>query len=97
MTTCSGWSAGGAIPLTSRAPMATTGSCCGWIERDNKLAFLHPEAAYAAAQRLASSQGGSLTVGVKTLWKRLDHAKLLARKDGPAHDPRDDRLSAGCA
>jgi hypothetical protein len=55
------------------------GSCVGWIESDQL--YLEPTAAYATAQALAAAQGESITVSPRTLWKRLDEAKMLASKD----------------
>jgi hypothetical protein len=54
----------------------------GWCDRDGETAFLEPEAAYSAAQRLATSQGQLIGVGSRTLWKRLGEAGLLAMRDG---------------
>ena len=55
------------------------GELIGWAEDDR--IYLHPEAAYAAAQRLASTQGRVLAVEPRTLWKRLAEAGLLVATD----------------
>jgi hypothetical protein len=47
----------------------------GWIDRDDL--YLEPEAAFAAVQRFARDGGESITVGSKTLHKRLHERKLL--------------------
>ena len=55
------------------------GELIGWVEHDQ--IYLHPDAAYAAAQRLATTQGRVLAVEARTLWKRLAEAKLLMAAD----------------
>jgi hypothetical protein len=55
------------------------GPCIGWT--DGETVSLEPESAYALAQKLAMESGHALGVGPKTLWKRLDDADLIARKD----------------
>jgi hypothetical protein len=55
------------------------GPCIGWT--DGETVSLEPESAYALAQKLAMESGHALGVGPKTLWKRLDDAGLIARKD----------------
>jgi hypothetical protein len=57
----------------------TNGVCIGW--RDEELAYLDPDVAFATAQRLAVDQGDSITIGAKTLWARMEDRGLLARKD----------------
>lgn len=52
----------------------------GWIVSDEQV-YLQPDSAYAAAQHLASEKRESLTVGEKTLWKRLHDAGMLASVD----------------
>ena len=46
------------------------GSRIGWVEGDNL--YLDPEAAFAAAQKMARDQGSSLPITSRTLWKRLE-------------------------
>jgi len=50
------------------------GERIGWIEDDQ--IYLQPDAAYSTVQRLASSEG--LTVTPQVLWKRLNQAGYLA-------------------
>jgi hypothetical protein len=47
----------------------------GWVDGDNL--YLQPEAAYASAQEMAVSQGESLTVSPRVLWKRLRESNML--------------------
>jgi hypothetical protein len=51
----------------------------GWIRQDDLL--LDPEAAFAAAQKLARDQGTTMQVRQRTLWKRLAEQGLLASRD----------------
>jgi hypothetical protein len=53
----------------------------GWCDRDGETAFLEPESAYSAAQKLATGQGSAVGVGSRTLWKRLAEGGLLAMRD----------------
>jgi hypothetical protein len=55
------------------------GKRIGWVAADDL--FLEPEAAYAEAQELARSQGNSLPVEPRTLWRRLRECGLLASRD----------------
>lgn len=55
------------------------GNRIGWIDGDNL--YLEPEASYGVAQRLARDGGEPLSVGSKTLHKRLDERSLLASKE----------------
>jgi hypothetical protein len=55
------------------------GELVGWLQDEDL--FLEPEAAYAAAQRLARDQGLSLTVTPRTLWKRAAERGALASRD----------------
>jgi hypothetical protein len=55
------------------------GPCVGWL--DTHAVYLNPDAAYAAAQRLAVSQGGAIAVSPKALWSRLANAGLLVARD----------------
>jgi hypothetical protein len=52
------------------------GDRVGWVDDDHL--YLEPEAAYAAAQRVAGEGGDTLTVGTKTLHKRLHERGILA-------------------
>ncbi|MGQ9686827.1 MAG: hypothetical protein ACUVT2_11050 [Thiobacillaceae bacterium] len=45
------------------------GECVGWV--DGEYLLLEPNAAFAAAQRLAREQGTSLPITPRTLWKRM--------------------------
>jgi hypothetical protein len=56
----------------------------GWVVSENEV-YLQPDNAYAAAQHLASEKRESLSVGEKTLWKRLHDAGMLASVDGTDH------------
>jgi hypothetical protein len=58
------------------------GHLVGWLDGINL--YLEPETAYAEAQSLASAEGQPISIGAKTLWKRLGEAKLLLSKD-PDH------------
>jgi hypothetical protein len=55
------------------------GDRLGWIRKDDLL--LDPDAAYAAAQKLARDQGTAIATKQRTLWKRLDEQGLLASRD----------------
>jgi hypothetical protein len=52
------------------------GDKIGWIDKDN--IYLEPDAAFAAAQKLAHAQGDSLSVTERTLRKRLQESGYLA-------------------
>ncbi|MDA2929331.1 DUF927 domain-containing protein [Acidobacteria bacterium AH-259-O06] len=52
------------------------GTCIGWLDGNDL--YLEPDAAFAAAQRLARDQGDSLPVTKNTLWRRLKERGLLA-------------------
>ena len=52
------------------------GARVGWLDGDDL--YLEPEAAFAAAQRLARESGDAVPVGSKTLHKRLHEKGLLA-------------------
>jgi hypothetical protein len=60
--------------------MGVKGPCIGWLD-DDGLALLEPNVAYAAVQRLAREQGDALSVGVKTLWKRMKDRGYTIRHD----------------
>ena len=53
----------------------------GWVAPNDMTAYLDPESAYAADQRFASTQGSTLAVSARTLWKRLAAANLLTLRD----------------
>jgi hypothetical protein len=55
------------------------GECLGWVCEDD--VFLDPDAAFAAAQKLARDQGTSIPIKQRTLWKRLAEQGLLASRD----------------
>ena len=55
------------------------GALVGWLDGDDLL--LDPEAAYAAAQRLARDQGSGALVSAKTLWKRMAEQGKLGSRD----------------
>jgi hypothetical protein len=55
------------------------GDRIGWVEKG--VAYLELKAAYGMAQRMASSEGQVLSVGDRTLWRRLHEAGLLAKHD----------------
>lgn len=55
------------------------GKRIGWI--DAAELFLEPEAAYAEVQELARSQGDSIPISPRTLWRRLRERELLASWD----------------
>jgi Domain of unknown function (DUF927) len=55
------------------------GVLIGWLNGDS--IFLEPETAFAAVQRFARDQGDAITIGAKTLWKRMNGQGLLARHD----------------
>jgi hypothetical protein len=68
---------------TGYVPSGTRGRVIGWVAGDAVL--LEPEAAFAAAQRLADQQGEGLPVGKQTMWKRLRERGFLARH-GEGHN-----------
>jgi hypothetical protein len=51
------------------------GNRIGWL--DDEELYLEPDAAYAAAQRMAGEQGDALAVTQTTLWKRLKERGFL--------------------
>jgi hypothetical protein len=55
------------------------GDRLGWIRKDDLL--LDPDAAFAAAQKLARDQGTAIPIKQRTLWKRLAEQSLLASRD----------------
>ena len=56
----------------------------GWVVSEDEV-YLQADNAYAAAQHLASEKRESLSVGEKTLWKRLHDAGMLASVDSTDH------------
>jgi hypothetical protein len=65
--------------LESESARNPKGDHVGWLDGD--VALLNPDAAFAAAQKLAQEQGEFLSVGQKTLWQRMRDRGLLARSD----------------
>jgi hypothetical protein len=63
----------------SRLEWRPQGKRIGWI--DDADLYLEPEAAYAEAQELARSQGDSVPISARTLWRRLRERGLLASCD----------------
>jgi hypothetical protein len=55
------------------------GDCIGWTDGDD--VYLEPTASYRAAQLMGGNGAGSLTIGLKTLNKRLKDAGMLATTD----------------
>src|SRR5262249_53104986 len=55
------------------------GKRIGWVDSD--AVFLEPEAAFADVQRLAGEQGENLSVGTRTLWRRMKEKGVLASWD----------------
>jgi hypothetical protein len=55
------------------------GERLGWVREDDL--FLDPDAAFAAAQKLARDQGTSIPIKQRTLWKRMAEQGLLASRD----------------
>ena len=77
---CWGWELNVVGPGTyERAAWRPNGERLGWIRQDDLL--LDPDAAYAAAQKLARDQGTAIATKQRTLWKRLDEQGLLASRD----------------
>jgi hypothetical protein len=68
---------------TGRPASQTRGRVVGWTA--GEWVLLEPDAAFAAAQRLAEQQGEGLPVGKNTMWKRLRERNFLVRYD-PAHN-----------
>ncbi|MEL7641074.1 MAG: hypothetical protein AAGU21_15660 [Solidesulfovibrio sp.] len=55
------------------------GKLAGWV--DDKSIYLDPDVAFGAVQALASSQGSPITLGLKTLQKRLANKGLIESAD----------------
>lgn len=62
------------------AAVQPRGRRIGWLHKDASL-LLEPGAAFAAAQRMAREQGTGLSIGQRTLWKRMHEKGLLASRD----------------
>ena len=63
------------------------GEQVGWIE--DGVALLNPEAAFAAAQKLAQDQGDFLTIGQKMLWSRMRDRGILVGSDADRNLKRE--------
>ncbi|MCC2663875.1 MAG: helicase, superfamily, partial [Geminicoccaceae bacterium] len=74
-----GWQLNAAGSGDEREASRPYGERLGWIRHDDLL--LDPDAAFAAAQKLARDQGTSIPIKQRTLWKRLDEQGLLASRD----------------
>lgn len=61
------------------------GTRIGWIEGE---VYLIPDVAFAVAQKLAQSQGTSLPVTQRTLWKRLAEKRYLVSAEPGRHTVR---------
>jgi hypothetical protein len=66
-----------------RSDYRPQGARIGWMDGDD--VYLEPEASYQAAQRLARDGGEPITVGSKTLHKRLHEKGLLASTEPERH------------
>jgi hypothetical protein len=53
----------------------------GWYSSRGEFLLLEPEAAFAAAQRMAAEQKRTIPLGPKTLYKRMAQGNLLALHD----------------
>lgn len=62
-----------------REELQPQGERIGWVAEDGL--FLEPNAAYAAAQKLAHVQGDNLSMAQRTLYKRMDERGLLLTSD----------------
>ena len=68
---------------SERVEWRAFGDRIGWVDGDDL--YLEPEASYAVAQRLGRDSGDSLTIGSKTLHKRLHERRLLASTESGRH------------
>jgi hypothetical protein len=75
---CCGWQLVGAGDH-EREAWRPQGERLGWIRNHDLL--LDPDAAFAAAQKLARDQGTAIPIKQRTLWKRLVEQGLLASRD----------------
>jgi hypothetical protein len=57
------------------------GTRIGWFDPIKNEVLLQPDAAYAAAQEFARSQGGSINITKDVLWKRLSEKGLIFKSD----------------
>lgn len=57
------------------------GTRIGWFDPVENEVLLQPDAAYAAAQEFAKSQGGSINISQDVLWKRLSEKNFTYRSD----------------
>ena len=68
-----------------RSVWHSKGDCIGWIDypddQEDPDIYLEPDAIFACAQRIGHDQGISLTIGKKTLWKRMQQKGLLAYRE----------------
>lgn len=71
-----GWRAA----ATGNGEWQPMGTGIGWVDDEENL-YLQPDAAFAAVQRLSKDQGTAITVGSKTMWKRLDEEGFIGSKD----------------
>jgi hypothetical protein len=76
---CWGWQLNAAGSGDEREVWRPNGERLGWVRADALL--LDPDAAFAAAQKLARDQGTAISIKQRTLWKRLDEQGLLASRD----------------
>jgi len=77
---CWGWQVSLAGAGTyEREVWRPNGERLGWVCEDD--VFLDPDAAFAAAQKLARDQGTSIPIKQRTLWKRLAEQGRLASRD----------------
>jgi len=67
----------------ARVEWRSFGDRIGWV--DGRDLYLEPEASYAVAQRLARDGGDSITIGSKTLHKRLHEKGLLTTTEAGRH------------
>ena len=55
------------------------GERVGWVDAEDL--YLLPDAAFAAAQRMAGTQEATIGVGQRTLWKRMTEAGMVASRE----------------
>jgi len=78
----------------ARSDWRPQGDRVGWLDGDDL--YLEPEAAYAAAQRMARDGGDTISVGSRTLHKRLREKDLLASTEGTRGTLTVRRVAEGC-
>jgi hypothetical protein len=77
-----GWQRGEKIDgEDSGAEWRPRGSQIGWLDEADDSVFLIPAAAYRAAQKQTETSPTRIGIGERSLWERLDEAKLLVSKD----------------